>query len=268
MEEREYKDVKSIAASEYLDQYRTDPYFRTCVEAFASAEDEDKIRVALDAMSQLCNILSDLYKKLEKQILQSGPSEMITLHLLKDRIGVNAGQFVMPSLFGICAAKSEPEKSEYNVDDYNEYHYRNCSDSSVTVFICKKCKNKVSKDGSYSDQGKNLYCDHCVKEAARKCHISVSEWCSTHIWCNGELSEYSEPDEVDMTEILLIYKHICDASQCCDKCRFGKYSNECRTCFPNMYIGHINELIDECIDWKLKNFEEFKKLMKSNTESK
>lgn len=49
-------------------------------------------------------------------------------------------------------------------------------------FHCTCCGNKVSYDGSYSNQGYHLVCCYCIKTAADKDDVSVGEVLEREVW--------------------------------------------------------------------------------------
>ena len=50
------------------------------------------------------------------------------------------------------------------------------------TFHCTCCGNKVSHDGSYSNQGYNLVCYFCIKTVADNNDVSIGEVLEREVW--------------------------------------------------------------------------------------
>lgn len=47
---------------------------------------------------------------------------------------------------------------------------------------CVICGSKVNRDGSFSNQGENVHCVHCVERLSSRLRCSVSDYLKKYVW--------------------------------------------------------------------------------------
>lgn len=63
---------------------------------------------------------------------------------------------------------------------------------------CVICGSKVDRDGSFSNQGENVHCVHCVERLSSRLRCSVSEYLKKYVW------PYRDKDVQQLKNLLAI----------------------------------------------------------------
>ena len=187
-----YLDILRLVQSNYLNQYRTDPYFAKCVDTLVSSDPYHRTIATIDLLSTLCSTIQSLSETVAELEKRPDSPQKVLIHLMpfNEELLTAIGKHTDVLQHAVRSdSKSDDldnlhmkQETSDPIDEYNMYHFENCRDSEAPVLICRVCGNRVSKDDSYSDAGHNLHCSMCTRNLSRIHDMSVTEYCRRFIW--------------------------------------------------------------------------------------
>lgn len=67
---------------------------------------------------------------------------------------------------------------------------------------CVICGSKVDRDGSFSNQGENVHCVHCVERLSSRLRCSVSDYLKKYVWPyrNKDVRQLKNLLAIDLTK--------------------------------------------------------------------
>lgn len=79
---------------------------------------------------------------------------------------------------------------------------------------CVICGSKVDRDGSFSNQGENVHCVHCVERLSSRLRCSVSDYLKKYVWPyrNKDVRQLKNLLAIDLTKADKTRDSWCDAS--------------------------------------------------------
>lgn len=79
---------------------------------------------------------------------------------------------------------------------------------------CVICGSKVGRDGSFSNQGENVHCVHCVERLSSRLRCSVSDYLKKYVWPyrNKDVPQLRNLLAIDLSKADRTKDSWCDAS--------------------------------------------------------